>query len=91
MLRKQVNGAAAQPRIGGPISYIKPNGRQLQATAKEGSTKKAAKSAAAAQPELQGSWWVPDSADQKPAAVEDSAVQQKGAETGGKKVGKVCR
>ena len=90
MLRKQVSGAAAaQSRIAGPISYVKPNGRQLQATAKEGTVKTAAKSAAAAQPELQGSWWVPDSSDQKPAAAEGSVAGQKGAETGSKKVGMV--
>ena len=85
-VRKQVGGAVgAQPRIGGPISYIKPNGRQLQATVK-GSAKSAAKATAAAQPELQGSWWVPDTSQQKPAAAEGSVAKEKRAVTESGKV-----
>ena len=86
MLRTQVyEEAGAEPRIAGPISYGKPNGRHLQAAAKEGSRK----ASAAPQPELSGSWWVPDATEQKPAATEGSVAEQKGATTEGGS-GKVC-
>lgn len=86
VLRKQAGGAAgAEPRIAGRISYIKPNGRQLQATVK-GSAKSAAKATAVAQPELQGSWWVPETSEQKPAAAEASVAKEKGAVTESGKV-----
>ena len=83
MLCKQVCGAAATgPRVAGPISYVRTTGRQLQATEKTGS----AKAAAAAQPELAGSWWVSDASEEKPAAAEGSVVEQKGAQTESGKV-----
>lgn len=85
---------AGEPRIAGPISYIRPQQqtRQLQAK-KEGSA--AAKAiAAASQPATDpavGSWWVQDASEKHAAegkpVTEKATGKHKAARAEGEKVG----
>ena len=94
---QQVAGAAAgEPRIAGPITYIKPRqqGRQLQAKEEASAAAKAA--AADSQPARDpavGSWWVQDASEKHaaagPQATETAAGKQKAAKAEGEKVGHI--